>query len=177
MEKIILIAGKARSGKDTTGSALKKYFENKGKRVVTLAFGFYIKEYVKNISGWKGAEEDKPRKLLQEVGTDIVRNTINEDFFVNRIIDDIKVYSRFFDIVIIDDARFENEITKVKEAFNNVVTIKIERDNFVSELTIAEKNHASETSLDNYKDFDYIIKNNEGLKELKEKVIEIGDEL
>lgn len=54
----------------------------------------YIKEYAKRISDWDGNDETKPRTLLQVLGTDIIRNTIDDKFFINRTIEDIKVYSK-----------------------------------------------------------------------------------
>ena len=36
-------------------------------------------------------------EFAQELGTDVIRKYIDEDFFINRIIDDIKVYSYYFD--------------------------------------------------------------------------------
>ena len=35
-------------------------------------------------------EETKPRTLLQQLGTDIIRNNIDNYFFIKRIIEDIK---------------------------------------------------------------------------------------
>ena len=59
--------------------------------MVNLQFSSYIKMYAKEITGWNGSEDNKPRSLLQELGTDIIRKKISEDFFINRIIDDINI--------------------------------------------------------------------------------------
>lgn len=171
MEKIYIISGKARHGKDTTALAIKKACNNK--KVINLAYGNYIKEYAKVISDWNGSEETKPRKLLQTLGTDIIRNKIDKDFFVKRLCDDIKVYSYYFDIITISDARFPNEIDIPREMFNNVVTIKVVRDNFESPLTDSELNHQTETALDSYNDFDFILKNDGTIPDLYKKVEEI----
>ena len=93
--KIFLIAGKAESGKDTTASFIMDNYEKKNKKCLRLAYASYIKMYVKNISDWDGSEETKPRELLQTLGTDIIRKNIDDNFFVNRICDDIRVYSYF----------------------------------------------------------------------------------
>lgn len=102
---IFIISGKAHSGKDT----IAKYIKSIENNTIILSYGSYIKEYAKKISDWDGNEYTKPRELLQELGTNIIRKNINKSFFVNRMIDDIKIYSNFFDVIVISDARFKNE--------------------------------------------------------------------
>ena len=171
--KIYIISGKARAGKDTTGSYIKEYYESKGKKVINLAFADYIKMYAKKISDWDGSDESKPRTLLQELGTDLIRNKIDEYFFINRMIEDIKVYSYFFDIIIITDARLVKEIVAIKNNFKDVVSINLERTNTESELTCLEQNHITETGLDGYSDYDYIIINDGTLEDLRKKVFDL----
>lgn len=170
--KVIIIGGKARSGKDTIMSIIKKRYELDNKKVINLQISSYIKEYAKKISNWSGSDEDKPRALLQELGTDIIRKNIDDLFFVKRIIEDIKVYSYFFDVIIISDARFPVEIESVKNNFKNTISIGVKRPN-VSVLTSKEETHATEVSLDNYNDFDFVIENDKGLEELEMKVYEM----
>ena len=95
--KIIVISGKARSGKDKTTVFLKEEFEKKGKKVIVLSYSKYIKDYAVNVSGWNGSEEEKPRSLLQFLGTDIIRKRIGEHFFIKSMIQDIILYRYFFD--------------------------------------------------------------------------------
>lgn len=71
--KIIILSGKARSGKDTSMEIIKKKYESLGKKVICLFYASYIKEYAKRISDWDGNDETKPRTLLQVLGTDIIR--------------------------------------------------------------------------------------------------------
>lgn len=173
--KIVVIAGKARSGKDTVASIIKEKINDK--KVINLQYSFYIKEYAKKISNWDGNEETKPRELLQVLGTDIIRNKIDKHFFIKKIIDDIKVYSYFFDIITISDARYKEEIDLIKEAYQNVISIGITRPNFDSGLSNTEKIHATEIDLDNYDRYDYKIKNDGSLDKLQEKVEQIIEEV
>lgn len=165
--KIIIISGKARAGKDTTASFLKEIYNEK---MISLQYGSYIKEYVKKISNWDGNEETKPRELLQQLGTNIIRKEIDEKFFIKKMIDDIKVYSYFFDIIVISDARFKIEIDDIRDNFSNVISINIERPNFDNGLTEEQKNHPSEIDLDDYNKFDYKLINDGNLENLKEKI-------
>jgi hypothetical protein len=167
---IYVISGKARNGKDTIALELKDIYEKKGKKVINLAYGSYIKEYAKKISNWDGSEETKPRELLQTLGTDIIRNQIDSEFFVKRICDDIRVYSNFFDVITISDARFPNELDTPKKLFKDVVIINVVRDNFDNPLSGKEMKHRSETALDDYKNYDFIVHNDGTINDLNVKI-------
>lgn len=175
--KIYLLAGKARSGKDTAAKIITDYYETKGKRVVQIGFADYIKNYAMNITNWDGSDETKPRELLQVLGTDIVRNTINEDFFINRVCEDIIVYKHFFDVIIISGARFPNELDIPKARFSNVCIIGVKRDNYNDGLTSKQQKHITENALEGYNNYDCLIKNDGDLDSFKEKILKfIGDE-
>lgn len=173
--KIILVGGKARSGKDTISDFLEEYLKEKEKKVCRLQVSSYIKYYAMKYFNWDGKEETKPRELLIKLGTDIIRNKIDENFHINRLLEDIKVLSYFFDYFIVSDIRFPVEIEKIKDNYKDVVTIKMIRES--DELTIDQKSNRTETSLDEYTDFDYIINNNKSLEDLKSKALDILKEI
>lgn len=166
--KIIIISGKARAGKDTTATMLKEIYSDK--KVINLQYSSYIKEYAKKISNWDGSEETKPRELLQQLGTDIIRKKIDDEFFIKKIIDDIKVYSFFFDVITISDARFKKEIDNIRNVFDNVIAVHIVRPNFDNGLTDEQRKHPSEIDLDDYDKFNYDLINDGTLDNLKIKV-------
>lgn len=166
--KIIIISGKARAGKDTTANMLKEICIDK--KIINLQYSSYIKEYAKKISNWDGSEETKPRELLQQLGTDIIRKKIDDEFFIKKIIDDIKVYSFFFDVITISDARFKKEIDNIRNVFDNVIAVHIVRPNFDNGLTDEQRKHPSEVDLDDYDKYDYDLINDGTLDDLKIKV-------
>ena len=168
--KIFIIGGKARQGKDTVCSMIRKYYSEKGIKSINLQFSSYIKEYAKKISNWDGDDTDKPRELLQELGSEVIRKKIDPLFFVKRMIGDIMVYSHYFDVITISDARFKVEIDSVKENFDNVVAIKVVRPNFDCGLTEEEKQHSTEVDLDDYNSFDYEIINDGSIEDLNKKI-------
>ena len=170
--KIFVIAGKARHGKDTVAGYIKDYY-SENKKVINLAYGSYIKEYAKKISDWDGSEETKPRELLQELGTEVIRQKIDKDFFVKRICEDILVYSYYFDIITISDARFPDEIEWPKSKFENVISIKVVRDGYDTVLSKKEQKHLTEVALDEYNNYDYVIHNDGTLDDLKNKVFDL----
>ncbi len=174
---IYLISGKARYGKDTTANFIKEYYESKGKKIINLQFSSYIKEYAKKITGWDGSEETKPRELLQILGTEVIRSKIDQEFFIKKIIDDIKVYSYFFDVITISDVRAKQEIINVTNSFNKVISININRPNFDNGLSEEQKKHFTEIDLDDYNKFDYKITNDGDLDTLKSKIYQMVGEI
>jgi len=174
--KIYFISGKAQHGKTTTGSIIKDEYEKRGKKVAVTLYARYLKDYAKSFFGWDGREETKPRELLQQLGTDIIRGKLNkQEFFVNRMIEDIEILSYFFDVIIVDDVRIEIEIEKPKRVFDNITCIEIIRDNFDNGLTDKQKHNLTEIGLDNYHKFDYTVYNDGSIDDLKSKIISIID--
>ncbi len=171
--KIIMLAGKARAGKDTTASFIKEYGEKNNLKVINLQFSFYIKYYAKLISSWDGSEEAKPRTLLQQLGTDIIRDKIDNYYFIKRIVDDIKVLSYFADIITISDARLPEELDTINSTYPNVIKINIVRPEFDNSLNKTESVHRTETALDNYDKYNYEIINEGTLEELKINVFNL----
>ena len=168
--RIYLISGKARNGKDTIAGIMKNYYEKNDKKVIILQYSSYIKEYAKKISNWDGSEETKPRELLQQLGTNIIRKKIDSLFFVDALIKDIKVYSFFFDVIIVSDVRTPEEIDMPRDAFNNTLSIHVKRSNFEDGLTEEQRHHYTEIALDNYNKFDYIVENDGTIEDLRVKV-------
>lgn len=152
---IFLMCGKAKHGKDTFSGYLKDVYEKNGKKVIITQLSKYIKYYAREISGWNLTEEDKPRELLQQLGTGVIREHLNkEDLFINRMIEDIEVFSCFYDVIIISDVRLKREIFGLKDAYNDVHSIHVVRPNFDNGLTEEQKMHRTEIDLDDYNDFD-----------------------
>lgn len=171
---IILIAGKARSGKNTVSKILESEFIKEKKEVIISPYTKYLKEYIHNITDWNIEDENnKPRDLLQKLSSELIRGKLGlENIFINRQIEDIKIYSYFKDVIIINDVRFPKEIDTIKNVFTNVVSIQVKRSNYISGLTKEQLQDVTETSLDNYNNFDYIIENDD-IESLKEDTINI----
>lgn len=165
---IFVLSGKAKSGKNLIADKIENYYKNK--RCIQISYAFYLKNYVKNIYDWNGSEEDKPRELLQKIGIDLIKNKIDSNLLIRRVCEDIKVYSYFYDIIIITDARLKDEIEIPKRLFNNVVTIRIDSIYYDKKMTIEQMNHITETNLDNYNKFDYVINDFDKLEEILSKI-------
>lgn len=175
--KVYSLSGKAESGKNLACDIIKYYYQNQGIEVCDMLFAKHLKQYAKEYFGWDGSEKTKPRELLQSMGTDIIRDKMNDpNFHARRLVEDINILSNYFDIFLISDCRFPNEVELTKDAFGgNVKQIRIERPNHVSKLTKEQREHKSETALDDYDGWDYKIINDGTLEEFGNKIQKILD--
>jgi hypothetical protein len=175
MMKIILISGKANSGKTKLGEFILKYAKIKNINAIQTEYSKYLKLYAKEIIGYDGSRENKPRKFLQDLGTYIREDLNMPHFFTKRMLEDFKIYEKFVDIVVISDVRLKEEIEDLKNSqYNDIITIRVNNKNLFYNLTEEEKTHITETALENYPYFDYIIEN-KSLNELEDfakKIIE-----
>jgi hypothetical protein len=136
-----------------------------------------------------------PRYLLQNIGTDLFRNQLHQNIWVNALFAEYQSLNKErFDYFkrknvidpqsnwIITDCRFENELRAIKD--RGGISIRVNRyvNNPLDEahgLSInayfkahPNKEHESETALDNAV-FDYVIDNDSDINSLIEKVKEI----
>jgi hypothetical protein len=171
--KIILISGKAESGKDTVASFICNEIleQDKIKSAVIVHYADYLKYICQKYYEWDGSKSTFGRSLLQNVGA-IARK---EDplFWVQTV---SRLVSTIFfkeDFIIIPDARFFNEIAHWITLDYEVITIRVERSGHENILTEKQRQHSSEVELDNY-DFDVYIENTDlcSLRENCQKFVE-----
>jgi hypothetical protein len=101
------------------------------------------------------------RELLQKLGT-CVRQGIDNEFWIKSL------YANCADLdnIIIADVRFPEEVKSIKD--RGGVVLRLIRDG------AGAGNHISETALDDYKDWDYVIENNGTLEDLFENLREFS---
>ena len=164
--KVVLISAKARNGKDQSAIYLKEILEEKGKRILIIHYADYLKYFCKEYLGWDGIKDEHGREILQKWGSQVVRKNYS-DTWVDIIIAILRGIYTEYDYVLIPDVRFPNEIDKMKENFD-CISIRLTRPNFDNGLTSEQKEHISETALDNYIGFNCRIINDGSLSELKQ---------
>ena len=148
--KIILISGKAEAGKTTTANIIKDALEKKDQSACIVPYGQYVKDTARMLFNWDGKKDKAGRSLLQYWGTDVVRKK-DPNFWVMASIDLANVIKDEFDYMIVDDCRFPNEIDlwKCLTAYP-VLTIRVIRPGHENMLTLEQRLHPSEISLDKY---------------------------
>lgn len=170
---VILISGKARSGKDQSALFIKEYITKElGQTSVIIKYGDFLKNFLERSIGWDGKKDEYGRHMLQTWGTDIIRENY-QYAFTDMMIALLKGICTEFDYAIICDARFPNEIEEIKSVFPSI-TLRIVRDDKISNLTQEQKEHPSETSMDNY-DFDAYIYNKSDLDTLNKVCCQFCD--
>lgn len=129
-----------------------------------------------------------PRLLLQLIGTECGRQIIHPNIWINATFADYKgvykglpsLYEPGKDLTypnwVITDCRFPNEAKAIKE--RRGIVIRVNRTYYSPDGKYImgidpPKEHESETALDNYEEFDYIIENDSDITSLIEKVKEI----
>ena len=168
--KILMISGKSGSGKDTFANIMREKLSNK--KCITLHYADLVKYYLKQYYNWDGVKDEKGRTLLQQLGTNKVRAKF-PNYWAETIAKFLAAIPNDFDCAFIPDARFPNEIEVVKQYNPDALSIRIERydekgNNYINPAFTQEQlNHPSETSLDDYEDFDYIVSNSD-LTELED---------
>lgn len=171
MSKVILISGKARHGKDTLGNLIVDRLSEQGKTAVIYHLGDNVKHVAAKYYGWDGRKDDKGRSLLQNIGTDKAR-AIDPDIWIKLSQLILSILQADFDYIIIPDVRFNNEVNLLVEQFN-ATTVRIIRPNFDSGLTQDQLNHPSETQLDDYTAWNFVIENKGSITDLSVYVDDI----
>jgi len=196
MTRFITLAGKKQVGKDTSANMIADrlaypdgvyvtHFADALKQACNIIFGIPLedmeteegKQRVTDVQ-WPWRQTEKHawikivykvypklkrfmtvREVLQFVGTELLRTQLDPDVWIKSI------YRRQWaenDIVIVADCRFPNEAEFARE---NGLLISVERD-----TGIPSDGHISETVLDDYHDYDYIINNNGSFDDLREQL-------
>lgn len=172
---IIGLAGPSGCGKNTAGDFISDYWIRKTAEVPNqLSFAQPLKDAAVILTGWDESvfhdrllKEDKlppyglsPRRFMQLLGTEFIRNMIDSNFWVNRL--EMKLNPATLNIIT--DVRFDNEAEMIRD--NGGVILRISRHEVMPSSTDI---HASEMPLPLHVT-DRVIINNGDLAGLKSAV-------
>jgi dephospho-CoA kinase len=182
---IIGLCGNQGSGKDTVGNILvseygfiKLSFATALKDVASILFSWprdLLEGATQESRAWRettneywsnkmGIEGFTPRKALQFIGTDLLRNQLYTDIWIDIIENKINMIFQSDPQakIVITDCRFTNELNLIRK-FKHTLIMKILRTNHIA------SQHSSETESLNYK-FDITLENDSSLENLKTAV-------
>jgi hypothetical protein len=195
---IIGFSGKFRSGKDTAASIASKYLKDKGYFTERIAFADSVKDVVEILTGEKRVIVDDNSysypvydftieqkntfldswgltigQMLQKVGTECIRDHLSKNAWINSL------YSKYLpvkdtSVVLTTDVRFKNEAEFIYK-LNDSHIVRIVRDVPDGSPVTRDVKHESETSLDDYQNFSFVVENNSTLIDLEKKVKNIVD--
>ncbi len=107
------------------------------------------------------------RMMLKKLGSDACNQNLHPNVWVNGVFQDFdQIKSKW----LVTDVRFPQEVEAIKSRHGIVIRV-------VRPSREDGDKHISETALDDYKGFDYVIVNDGTLEELEEKVRKILEEL
>lgn len=172
--EVICISGQMQSGKDTVAMLMKTELEAKGKKVLITHYADLLKYICSSFLEWNGVKDVEGRSLLQYVGTDIIRKQ-NPSYWVDFITSILDFFPDKWDVVIIPDARFPNEVNLLKQKYNTT-HCHIVRDNYEIIYTDHQHQHSSETSMEGVTP-DCCVYNQGTLEDLKNSVISLLETL
>jgi hypothetical protein len=168
--EIIGLSGYARAGKDTIGDLLveKGYTRSSfadyiRKALYTLnpyaSDGNRVKDVIDN-HGWEGSKLVDPevRLLLQRLGSDVGRNLIDNDIWVDLVLKNIPDGAK----IVFTDCRFPNEAEAIKRFGGELWRVSRNGCDPVN-------NHISEIALDNW-NFDLVLENDGTIESLHNNV-------
>jgi len=164
MIKVVCISGKAEHGKTTMAEAIKGEAEKTGAKVLLINYADYLKYIAITYFGWDGKKDEAGRSLLQLIGT--MAREVDMNYWVKIVHDFIKTFGRRFDLALIADCRYPNEIEYMQTNGLDITSLRVVRLNFTSSLTPEQLEHPSETALDDYL-FDHYIKCESGIENVQ----------
>ena len=170
---IFTFSGKAGSGKDTAAEMLVSYLRENGVSVFEMAYADYLKALCKRNFGYDDNDKESGRHILQQFGTEIVRE-IDPIIWVETVFNMIDVLRDVYDVFVITDARFDNELQphpwKLGYPIFNIL-VQRETEGVISDK---DKQHVSEEMANNpeLEKFHFIIHNDSTLDDLKVNVEE-----
>lgn len=153
-----LLSGKAGVGKSFGSELLCKESRRQGYVTLSAHFATWVKQTAYAI-GWDGVKDDAGRKLLQDIGK--VGRDYDQNTWAKLTMNNIMDKPNFpYDVVVIDDWRFPNELSYIVDNEPLYKTIKIRIESKDREILSGSDlyNDVSETSLDGSA-FDYVIYN------------------
>ncbi len=174
MYKIILIAGKKRSGKDTLAKFLSDNMNNSiilrfadpMKSILATTLGISLKELEDGKNNEDACTKTLSyREVLQNFGSEGMKPFFGEDVWGKLMVHNIIIaLDNTVENIIIPDFRFEEEFEVLRNFLHrdNVSTVLVERPNLTH-----NDSHSSENSLNNF-DFDYKVVNNGTIEEYAE---------
>ena len=154
---VILFAGKAGAGKDTSAALVQKYLPE----AQTCAFAKRVKEIARAF-GWDGKKDEKGRKLLQSVGR--VGREYQKDFWAN---DCVRQISEAKGHALVTDLRFQNELAVVRNSYPEAKLVLV-----TGRASDLGKNAGdiSEHDLDGFPNFDYFLHNIGSIEDLESQI-------
>jgi dephospho-CoA kinase len=133
-----------------SGIELPHMYTHEGKAMFVEAFGMTVGE------------------MQQKIGTNAIRNNVHKDSWV------LSLFSQWLPESdwIVGDVRYPNEAQAILDRHGLLIRVNGDPEN-LQKTTTRDMTHDSETALDNWTKWDYIINNTGTLEQLEQTVVKI----
>jgi len=155
---VIILTGKIGSGKTSIANLFKQKdsfqclsIAGNLKNICSLVSKPYISEIEKSV--FIPEFGMTYGTMLQQVGTYF--RSLYENIWIDLVLSEIQNSEN--ENFVIDDARFPNEIQKLKSIKNKEIYVVHLENNNSGQNDTRDKNHISETALNDFKDYDLVI--------------------
>lgn len=153
---LIGIAGRAGAGKDLAAKMIQNHLlKVHGVQSTRVAFADSLKMKAKYI-GWNGKKDEKGRRLLQILGTEVCRDCIDPDYWIKEYEKIVKSKKEMY--IFTPDVRFINELNYIRENEGYLIKIKRPLPFKTKVKNFIKGKHRSEQNLPDYL-FDAIVLN------------------
>jgi len=146
---IVGISGKAGHGKNTLGMFIAMNLRGRGITSKTVALADHLKLDAQQYMGWNGEKDAVGRFALQKYG-ELMRQG-NPNYWIKRLETPAMMASN--DVYIITDIRYKNEAEWLRKNGGFIVRVEATKDG----EPIPSDDHISETDLDDWKDWDWMV--------------------
>ena len=161
--KLIGLSGKKRSVKDTVYNIASTLMEES--KIGRVAFGDAVRHEVSEITGYRMdfIEEHKAefRSLLQVWGTEFRRHFNGSNYWLEKMGEVLDKTQDHYDVLFITDVRFSNEAEWIRNRGGKLVKVERRQMVYHNIEDCIPDTHSSETAMDDYSNYDYVI-NNDG---------------
>jgi hypothetical protein len=183
---VLALCGLKRAGKDTVARILQDTFRAQGKTCSTLAFadalrnvcsvafGVPVEDFsndlTKDVPHEHLPNRMTPRDALILVGTTMFRKMVDPDFWIHAALAQIR--RAHFDVVILTDVRFENELQAVREQFDTKTILVVRQELESTEGLHETERFAAVNSCESTRtfNFDFVVHNKTTLEDLEASV-------
>lgn len=167
-KKIVVISGKQYSGKDTVAEMLLEILPSFKLAPLAQAIKLEFSEE-KHLSVTE-VEMNKPLYRAELIVLGNKRRSVDPNYWIKKVINSD-------DNIIISDARLQHEIKTFDKYGAIKIRVESSREERAKRGKLVKEDDATETDLDNYKHWHYVIENNGDLDSLREKVEKLGKQL
>lgn len=167
-KKIVVISGKQFSGKDTVANVLKEKLPDF--KLAPLADAIKIEFGKKKKLTFNEVERNKPLYRAELIVLGNKRRNEDADYWIKKILNSENN-------ILVSDVRLPHEIETFEKLHAVKIRVEADREERAKRGKLVKEDDPTETGLDDYKDWDYIIENNGTVNELEEKALRIAKEI